>query len=261
MSDSPSKTLRRLNPAVAGIRHAVLDAFLGLERCLTKGWTALVIVMLGLIVGWWVYVPLHELAHAYACMAFGGEVSQLEISPEYGGALLARVFPFVVSGSEYAGRLSGFDTGGSDLVYLATDFGPFLFTLFPGVFLLRRSARAGRAFLFGFFVPWALAPYASLTGDAYEIGSIVTTWFPAWSHAPVLQEVRGDDLFLKFELLQKLADPPWLAVSLAAGLGLVWAVLTYALADGVARFLGQRPLAGDSITSSAEAGSGSAATR
>ena len=48
---------------------------------------------------------------------------------------------FVVSGSEYAGRLSGFDTRGSDWIYLATDLGPFVLTIFPGVWWMRRAAR------------------------------------------------------------------------------------------------------------------------
>jgi hypothetical protein len=41
-------------------------------------------------------------------------VWRLEIDPLYGGALLARWLPFVEAGGEYAGRLSGFDTAGSD---------------------------------------------------------------------------------------------------------------------------------------------------
>ena len=43
---------------------------------------------------------LHELLHAAACLAAGGEVTRLEIAPQYGGGLMARVFPFVVSGGE-----------------------------------------------------------------------------------------------------------------------------------------------------------------
>ena len=43
-----------------------LDAFHGLDRCLDRGWRALVLALLGLAAGWWVYVPLHELLHAAA---------------------------------------------------------------------------------------------------------------------------------------------------------------------------------------------------
>ena len=145
-----------------------LDLVRGEMRCVERprdlAWLAL-----GLAAGWWLYVPVHELLHALACLAAGGEVTRLEIDPLYGGGLLARWIPWVVAGGEYAGRLSGFDTGGSDLVYLATDLGPFVLTLFPGVWALRRAARAGRPLLFGAALPFALAPLLSLTGDAYEI--------------------------------------------------------------------------------------------
>ncbi|MDP9122753.1 MAG: hypothetical protein M3O15_15515, partial [Acidobacteriota bacterium] len=107
----------------------------GLDRCLATGWRGILWVGLGLAAGWWTYVPLHELLHAAACRAAGGTVTRLEIDPLYGGALLARVLPFVAAGRSgpYAGRLSGFDTHGSDLTYLATDLGPFILALLPGV--------------------------------------------------------------------------------------------------------------------------------
>src|SRR5512147_1087303 len=73
---------------------------------------ALVIVLLAGVASWWIYVPVHELLHALGCYATGGGVSELQIAPEYGGALFARFLPFVVGSSEYAGRLSGFDTKG-----------------------------------------------------------------------------------------------------------------------------------------------------
>jgi hypothetical protein len=214
-----------------------LDAFHGLDRCLDRGVRGLGLALLGLAVGWWVYVPVHELLHAAACLAAGGEVTRLEIAPQYGGGLLARVFPFVVSGGEYAGRLSGFDTGGSDLIYMVTDLGPFLLTLFPGVWLLRRAGAAGQPVLFGFALPFALAPFLSLTGDAYEIGSILVTQLPAWG-----ETLRGDDLVKKAQELAALPDPPWGGFVLAALLGLAWAVLTCLAGGAVARALGQGPV-------------------
>lgn len=216
-----------------------LDALHGLDRCLDRGIRGLALVFLGLAVGWWVYVPLHELLHAAACLAAGGEVTRLEIAPLYGGGLLARIFPFVVSGGEYAGRLSGFDTHGSDLIYLATDLGPFLLTLFPGVWLLRRAGAAGRPILFGLALPFALAPFISLTGDAYEIGSILVTQLPPWGEV-----LRGDDLFKKAEELSALPDAPWGGFVLAALVGLAWAVLTCMAGGAVARVLGQVPVPG-----------------
>lgn len=218
------------------------DVLQGLDHCLDRGVKGLLLAALGLVAGWWIYVPSHELLHAAACAAAGGGVTRLEIDRLYGGGLLARVFPFVVPASDYAGRLSGFDTRGSDLVYLATDLGPFLLTLFPGVWALRRAARARRAILFGAALPFALAPFLSLTGDAYEIGSILATRLPPWS-APALRELlRGDDLGKKIGELSAIPGAPWGGALLAMLLGVVWAFLTYGLGNAVARALGQGPV-------------------
>src|SRR5947199_2147319 len=172
------------------------DTVRGLDRCLHAGVRGLALAALGLVAGWWLYVPLHELLHAAACRAAGGRVSRLEIDAVYGGAVLARVFPFVVPASDYAGRLSGFDTRGSDLIYLATDLGPFVLTLFPGVWALRQAAARQplRSLLFGPSLPFALAPFLSLTGDAYEIGSILVTRLPPWAPPAVPGPLRGHDL-------------------------------------------------------------------
>jgi hypothetical protein len=184
-------------------------------------------------------VPVHELLHAAACVVAGGEVTRLEIAPLYGGGLLARIFPFVVSGGEYAGRLSGFDTRGSDLIYLATDLGPFILTLFPGVWLLRRAGIAGKPVLFGLALPFAFAPFLSLPGDAYEIGSILVTQLPDWDAS-----LRGDDIVKKAQELAALPDAPWGGFILAALVGLAWAVATCAAGGLVARLLGQGPVPG-----------------
>jgi hypothetical protein len=218
------------------------DTLRGLERVLQRrGALALALVMGGLLVGWWVYVPLHELLHAAACVAAGGSVTRLEIAPLYGGALLARLLPFVVSGSDYAGRLAGFDTGGSDLVYLATDLGPYLLTLFPGVWGLRLAARRGWPFAFGVLVPLALAPFVALFGDAYEIGSILLTRLPPWSAMGEL--LRGDDLLRRAgEVAEAGGAVAWSGLATAALLGLAWAIAIYALGGLVARAAGQPAL-------------------
>src|SRR6185295_16944519 len=218
------------------------DVVRGLERCLDRGAKSLIFVALGLLAGWWIYVPLHELLHAAACLAAGGEVTRLEIDRLYGGVVLARIFPFVVPASDYAGRLAGFDTRGSDWIYLATDLGPFLLALFPGVWALRRTAAAGKGLLFGASLPFALAPFLSLTGDAYEIGSILVTRLPPWAAPAMRGLLRGDDLAKKFEQLASLPSAPWGGALLAAGLGVVWAFAVYGLGDAVARLLGSRPL-------------------
>ena len=61
---------------------------------------ALAATALALVVSWLVYVPVHELLHVLGCVAAGGSVSELQIAPVYGGALWARIFPFVVSGAK-----------------------------------------------------------------------------------------------------------------------------------------------------------------
>ncbi|HSS79079.1 MAG TPA: hypothetical protein VLV54_20325 [Thermoanaerobaculia bacterium] len=216
------------------------DAVRGLDRCLDAGALGLALAALGLLAGWWLYVPLHELLHAAACRAAGGQVSRLEIEAIYGGTLLARIFPFVVPASDYAGRLSGFDTRGSDLIYLATDLGPFVLSLFPGVWALRWAAAARRPLVFGASLPFALAPFLSLTGDAYEIGAILVTRLPPWAAPAVRELLRGDDLGKKVSALAGIAGAPWGGAALAAATGVVWAFLTYGLGSAVARGLGQR---------------------
>jgi hypothetical protein len=121
------------------------------------------------------YVPIHELLHALGCAATGGTVTTLEIQTRYGGAILAELLPFVRAGGQYAGRLAEFDTHGSDLVYLATDALPFTLSIFIGVPLLRACGLGSRAFLFGPAIVLALAPFYSLLGDYYEMGSIIVT--------------------------------------------------------------------------------------
>jgi len=218
------------------------DVLRGLDRCLDRGTPALVAVLLGLLLGWWIYVPAHELLHAAACVAAGGEVRRLEISPLYGGALLARALPFIAPGGEYAGRLAGFDTRGSDLTYLATDLGPFVLALFPGVWGLRRAAASGRPFAFGLALPFALAPFLSVTGDLYEIGSLVVTNLPPWSAIETRALLRGDDLFSKAAELARAPQAPLTGAVLATLIGLLWAWAIFGLGSLVARALGQGPV-------------------
>jgi hypothetical protein len=248
MGDDGARTARRASAAGGWWAHLLLlaprDVLRGLDGLLHAGrMSALARVMVGLLAGWWLYVPLHELLHAAGCVATGGSVSRLEVAPLYGGALLADLLPFVVAGGDYAGRLSGFDTGGSDLVYLATDLAPFLLTLFPGVWWMRRSARRQRPLGFGLSLPFALAPFLSLPGDAYEVGSILATRLPPWSGG-LRVPLRGDDVALVAAQVVAGGGGRELAgLAVAALFGLGWALLTYALGGRLATAAGAPPLA------------------
>lgn len=175
------------------------DALAGLERVLLNGPPALgmLLCLAALAVTWFIYVPVHELLHVAGCLATGGSVSRLEVAPQYGGALLARVFPFVVSGGEYAGRLSGFDHRGSDWIYLATDFCPFLLTVLIGVTWMKLCRHRRRPLLFGAAIVVGLAPIYNLPGDYYEMGSILITRLAGWAgliSAEQVSALRSDDV-------------------------------------------------------------------
>lgn len=192
-----------------GLRQLVRDLLSALDAALTPGrpaWKLLVPMVAGLFAAWIVYVPIHELLHVAGCLVTGGSVTELRLAPIYGASLLKRIFPFITPSSEYAGRLSGFSTGGSDLVYLATDAAPYLLTILVGVPLLRALARRGdaarsgpgagaRIWLLGPAVVTAAAPVISLTGDYYEMASILLTKGYALSGVTGLEVLRSDDLF------------------------------------------------------------------
>ncbi len=216
-----------------------------------RPYVALAATPLAMLLAWFVYTPIHELLHVLGCVATGGTVSELEIQPIYGGALLADVFPFVVSGGEYAGRLSGFDTGGSDLVYLATDFAPYLLTILIGVPALRLAARRSRPMLFGVGVVLGLAPFYNLPGDYYEMGSILTTriasWFVSGDGSLAYEGLRSDDVFALIGRL--FASPAELGlgagettvalglISLSLAIAILLACLTYSVGRAVSAAL------------------------
>ena len=174
-----------------------------------RAFVAVGIALVSMTATWFVYVPIHELLHVAGCLVTGGEVSVLEIQEIYFGNLLAKMFDFVVVGSEYAGRLSGFDTHGSDLVYLATVFGPYLLTIFIGVPVLRMCSRRSRPLLFGPGVVIGLAPLYNFIGDYYEMASILTTRaitvLQGGGQPPAYGSLRSDDLL---SLLQQFVSLP-----------------------------------------------------
>ena len=214
------------------------DFFSGLDSALTAVSTVNIGVIFVLFaLTWWVYVPIHELAHALGCIIGGGTVSRLEISPLYGGGILESIFPFVYSGSDYAGQLTGFDTKGSDVTYMLTVFLPFLLTIFLGVPLLRSaagSAPLAASVKLGVALPIAFAPFISFSGDYYEMGSIaVSRIAEAISAAPDSAAWRSDDVFKLGEELffsgkpYSAADVLGVASSFVLGVAFIYA--TYLL--------------------------------
>lgn len=213
----------------------VYDYLAALEYCLVqRPFRAVFQMISGFILGWIIYVPLHELMHAFGCMAAGGTVSRLEIDAIYGAALLQHIFPWVAVGSDYAGQLTGFDTHGSDAIYLVTDFAPFLLTLFVGAPALRRLPRLSlpapwRCLLFGTLLPVAFAPFVSLPGDYYEMGSIlVSACMAAISPGFDVTRWRSDDLILQVRTLMgpegsgSIGDSIGITAGFALGAVMAW---------------------------------------
>ena len=215
--------------------------------------------LVAIVATWFAYVPVHELLHAWGCLVAGGSVTRLDIAPEYGGRWLATIFPYVRSGSEYAGQLSGFDTHGSDLTYLSTVLAPYLLTMLIGVPLLKwAGGSAGvsmraRPVLLGVAIVLAYAPIISLTGDYYEAGSIVVTRAAQSVDSTVpLARWRSDDLPKLVSSLHSSGATigDWIGVAISSLTGLLFAWLTYrvgGLLFSVARrFLGTGPTISDS---------------
>ncbi|MGH7789523.1 MAG: hypothetical protein ACRERC_21810 [Candidatus Binatia bacterium] len=228
-----------MRPVIRFLRLPVDDYLAALELFIRRfRWPHLAALAAAAVFSWWIYVPIHELLHAAGCRLGGGSVTRLEIDPIYGAALLQPFFPWVAVGSEYAGQLTGFDTGGSDLTYLLTDFLPFVLTIIIGVPLLRaaggwRGTGLTQALLFGAALPVALAPFVSLTGDFYEMGSILVSRLVARGDPGfAVDRWRSDDVFkLIGELFGAggsggLADAAGIAASLLLGSMLAFA--TYA---------------------------------
>ncbi len=208
---------------------------------------ALLAAILSLVCTWLLYVPVHELLHVFGLVSTGGSITALELQPIYGGHLLARVFPFVVPGGEYAGRLTEFDTYGSDSTYLAADFAPYLLAIL-GVPLLRLCALRRRPILFGPAAILSLSPFVNVAGDYYEMTSILTTraltLVLGGGNPPAFEALRSDDLV---KLVGQLLESPaslgleggaiaagWTLVGASIALGIALAYATYALGVALA---------------------------
>ena len=224
------------------------DLFAGLQRSTDAiGGRALPLLLVACAAGWWLYVPVHELMHAWGAQLGGATVTRLDIDPIYAARFLQRIFPYVQVGSAYAGQLAGFDTHGSDLAYALTVFFPFVLSIAIGVPLLVRVARAAApgvatTLLFGFVLPVAWAPLLSIGGDFYELGAI------AVSRAATIAGVngegwRGDDIVAviehRFGGAFSWVDAAGVAASLL--LGIVLAFVTYAAGRAVAALIARSP--------------------
>ncbi len=226
------------------------DLFAGLQRSTDAiGARALPLLLVACAAGWWFYVPLHELMHAWGAQLGGATVTRLDIDPIYGARLLQRIFPYVQVGSAYAGQLTGFDTHGSDLAYALTVFFPFVLSVAIGIPLLIHVSRAAvpgvaSTLLFGFALPMAWAPILSISGDFYELGSIAVSRAAATLGFDG-RNWRGDDVVAivgrTFGGAFSWTDIAGVAVSLL--LGVVLAFATYATGRTVAAALarGARP--------------------
>ena len=236
----------------------VRDYVAAVESIRDSGIAGLAFAAVALVATWFIYVPIHELMHAWGCIAAGGTVTRLDIAPEYGGALLAKIFPYVRSGSEYAGQLSGFDTHGSDAVYLVTVLAPYLLTIFAGVPLMKwvgrqervrprldrpSSSRAIKPWLLGAAAILAYAPAISLMGDYYEAGSIVVSRIAHTIDSSIpLERWRSDDLPKLIGTLNASGAGinDWLGVALSCVTGVLLALLTYRIGAIVARLIMSR---------------------
>lgn len=172
--------------------------------------------------------------HVLGCVGTGGEVTGLEISPLYGGALFARFFPWITTNTEYAGRLSGFRAAG-DLSYLVTVLAPLVVLCLLGSALARFAVRRRRPWLLGLALGAALQPLASLTGDCYEAASIPITRLANFAGLDWALRLRGDDL-TKVAQQAALVHSPLAWGLVAAGClgGFFVAALTLILSGGIA---------------------------
>ncbi len=220
-----------------------IDLFAGMQRATARiGARALPLLLAACVAGWWLYVPLHELMHAWGAQLSGATVTRLDIDAIYSARLLQRLLPYVHVGSAYAGQLVGFDTHGSDLAYALTVFFPFVLSIALGIPVLVCASQTAvpgvvSTLLFGLALPMAWAPLLSVGGDFYELGAIAT------SRTAALLGVdgrgwRGDDVIAVFGRSFGGAAFSWTdlaGVAISLLLGIVLAFATYAAGRGVAK--------------------------
>ena len=189
----------------------------------------LVILLLVFFVSFWIYVPIHELMHALATFLVGGEVRELAIDATYGGVFFAKIFPFVVSESEYAGQLTDFTTP-NKFAYFIVDMFPYLLSL-PGVLLIRLAAKYKRLWLFSLGFLLMLVPITQIFGDFYEAASLGAGELMAMVNPSLNpQSILSDDMFKLVKSLYtnqgtNILAYVFVALSFILGLILAWLVI------------------------------------
>lgn len=223
------------------VRGAVDPLLLKSERSIAALFAPLIAAVAAT---WFVTVPLHELLHAAGCLLSGGTVNELMLQPLYGGRIFERFIPFVHAGGDYAGRLSGFDTGGSDFGYFVTVLFPYILTLLLGFPMLARARKTGNPLPHAVGIVHTLLPLVSLPGDYYELGSIVATRIAGF--APGSEEarlIRGDDLV---HVLGSVAGSDIPGGFIVVGAGVLLALLfiwsTWWCSLAIARIFGRKAL-------------------
>jgi len=203
---------------------------LALNTLLEDGsYSNLLILFVTFLSSWWLYVPIHELMHVMGCILVGGEVNELALDPLYGGELLSKIFPFVVSDSDYAGQLTDFTTP-NKFAYFVVDLFPYLLSL-PGVLFIRLSIKFRYMWLFSIGFLLMYVPLTQMFGDFYEaaslgVGELMTLINPDLNP----QLIISDDLF---KLIKSLNENPtsssfiyiFVILSFVLGLILAWLVM------------------------------------
>jgi hypothetical protein len=194
--------------AFRDIYNGLVIPFQELESAAKTG----ILLLVSVVVTWFVYVPIHELLHVAGCVVTGGTVTELIMGREYGADFLARFFPFITPQSgQYAGRVTGFEPNG-DVGYFVTVFAPYILTLFPGIWLVGHAAYTRKFWLFGPGIVVGLAGFYNLTGDYFEMGTILSTRIVdlisggnASASINAFWEMRSDDLF---HLISEISETP-----------------------------------------------------
>jgi len=227
------------------LKPLALHGLAALEAILDRGgMRSLMLALLGVVVFWHLYTPVHELLHVAACWMTGGEVRELALKPQYGGVLLSRVFPFITPESEYGGQLTDFSVP-NDAAYIVVDLLPYVLSLF-GAALIEYCRRRRLAFLFGLGLILTFVPLASIPGDYYEAVSLLTTRLGAILRPDLgARALVSDDVFRSIGELRE-AGALDAAIAAVVGLTLAGAVylalLTLALQTAVAEKCFGRPV-------------------